>query len=115
MKGLSGRGQMLKLYPTSTDNRLQQEGYSLASYLKVTHCEQHVCCGQYRTGGEGDMFLSALSAVSLNWITGGTPTKEATSAWALASPGVPGMGGRSMGLNGSQRGGLELGLGLLQL
>lgn len=115
MKGLSGRGQMLKLYPTSTDNRLQQESYSLASYLKVTHCEQHVCCGQYRTGGKGDMFLSVLSAISRKGITGGSPTKETSCAWAPASPGVPGMGSRSMGLNGRQRGGLELGLGLLQL
>ena len=70
------------------------------AFLKVTHLEQHVCCGQYRK--EGDVFLSALSAVSLNrWIPS---TKEAVCLRAPASLGVAGPWVRSMGLNGSQRG-----------
>lgn len=85
--------------PASTDYGRQYNGSSSASFLKVTHLEQHVCCRQYRKAG--DIFLSALSAVSLNlWISS---TKEAVCLWASGSLGVAGLWVRSMGLNGSQK------------
>lgn len=71
----------------------------MASFLKVTHLEQDVCCGQYRKAG--DVFLSAQSAVSLNWWI--PSTKEAVCLRASISLGVAGPRVRSMGLNGSQK------------
>lgn len=85
--------------PASTDYGRQHNGSSSASFLKVTHLEQHVCCRQCRKAG--DIFLSALSAVSLNlWISS---TKEVVCLWASGSLGVAGLWVRSMGLNGSQK------------
>lgn len=85
--------------PVSCDYGRQHDGQSLASFLKVTHREQDVSCGQYRKAG--DVFLSALSAVSLNWWI--PSTKEAVCLRASASLGVAGPRVRSMGLNGSQK------------
>lgn len=60
----------------------------------------------------GDVFLSALSAVILNWWI--PSTKEAVCLWAPASLGVAGPRVRSMGLNGSQRGTVGCGAPSLQ-
>lgn len=39
-------------------------GLKPGAYRKVTHCEQHVCAGQYRKEG-GHVFITAVTAVTL--------------------------------------------------
>lgn len=98
-KGRNAEGNI----PLCADYSRQCDGWSLAGFLKVTHPEQHVCRRQYQEKRDVFFFfLSALSAVSLNWWIplhkSGCVSVRPGLPWGAAGPRV-----RSMGLNGSQR------------